>query len=315
MITFLAQEKLPPLFAPGTRWMYSNTAYAILASIIEKISGQTFKDYMAEHIFRPLGMKYTRIYNTRRSAKDTIANYAYGFVYDDGRRKHMLPDSLPDFKFVIYLDGIQGDGIINSTTGDLLKWDRAIKNNQLLSEETQREMLKGQALVDTTNMSYYGFGVFLSKNDLGNMVSHTGGWPGYTTLLARNTDLDQTFIVLSNNNSPSPAIGTALQHIAAGRQIIMPYEHKEIMLDSTALKQFVGPYKAPNDIRLELRSNQLWRVLPNGQSLLLKPESKHKFFYGDGSDRQIEFNMDAGNKIMKAWLISYGVKTELKKVE
>ena len=153
MIAFLAKEKLPVLFAPGTKWTYSNTAYAILASIIEKVSGQTFKDFLAQNIFQPLGMQHTRIYNTRRSLKDTIANYAYGYGYNDSLKKYILPDNDPNANFVIYLDGIQGDGCVNSTTADLLKWDRAVKNHTLLNEETQKEMLKGQAMIDTVKKS------------------------------------------------------------------------------------------------------------------------------------------------------------------
>lgn len=314
MIAFLANEKLPVLFAPGTKWTYSNTAYALLATIIEKVSGQTFANYLDSAVFKPLGMRHSRVYNTRRSLKDTIPNYAFGFIYNDSLKKYILPDNDPNTKFVIYLDGIQGDGVVNSTTGDLLKWDRAVKNHTLLSEATQQEMLKGQALVDTAKSSYYGYGVFLEKNELGNFVSHSGGWPGYTTFLARNTEKDQTYIVLSNNNAASPPISNALQHIMAGKPVVMPYEHKEIMLDSTTLDKFTGTYQGTNTIKLERRGNKLYRVLPNGQSTELKPESPQKFFYSDGSDRQIEFELDANKKITRAWLISLGLKTELKRV-
>lgn len=313
MITFLAKEKMPLLFEPGKKWEYSNTAYAILASIIEKVSGQTFAAFLSENIFQPLGMTHTRLYNTRRSLKDTIANYAYGFVYNDSLKKYFLPDSLADFSYVIYLDGIQGDGCVNSTTADLLKWDRAVKNHTLLKEETQMEMLKGQAIIDTVRNTRYGFGLFMEKNDLGNIVSHSGGWPGYTTFLARNTDKDQTYVVLSNNSSPSPGISIALQNIMAGKQIIMPTEHKEVKLDSAAMDKFTGTYHAPNEIKLERRGDKFFRVLPNGMSTELKAESANKFFYSDGTDRQIEFEMDANKKVTKAWLIAFGVKTELKK--
>ena len=313
MIAFLAKEKLPVLFAPGTRWTYSNTAYALLASIIEKVSGQTFTDFLAQNIFQPLGMQHTRIYNTRRSLKDTIANYAYGYGYSDSLKKYILPDNDPNANFVIYLDGIQGDGCVNSTTADLLKWDRAVKNHTLLNEETQKEMLKGQAMIDTVKKSYYGYGVFMEKNDFGSIISHSGGWPGYTTFLARNTDKDQTYIILSNNNSNSPALCTTLQNIMAGKQVVMPYEHKEIIIDSTAINQFTGAYKTTVDIKLERKGTKLFRVLPNGSSLELKPETATKFFYSDGSDRQIEFELDANKKITKAWLIVFGIKTALTK--
>ena len=320
MIAFLAKEKLPVLFAPGKKWMYSNTAYALLASIVEKVSGQSFSEFMAQNIFHPLQMNHTRIYNTRRSVKDTIANYGYGFVYNDSLKKYFLPDSVNDLKFVIYLDGIQGDGVVNSTTLDLLKWDRSLKNHTLLSEASQNEMLKEQAIIDTVKKSYYGFGMFMEKTELGYVFSHPGGWPGYTTYLARNADKDQTFVVLSNNSSPSPAIAMALQNILNGKPVVMPYQHQEITIDSVTIQQFVGKYNGPNEISIERNGTKLFRVSPNGQKIELKPESATKFFYTDGSDRQIEFELDANSqdgvhkKIAKAWLINYGVKTAFKKV-
>jgi len=314
MIAFLAKEKPAVSFEPGKKWEYSNTAYAILASIIEKVSGQTFAEFMKQHIFQPLDMTHTRIYNTRRSLKDTIPNYAYGFVYDDSLKKHLLPDSVPDLKFVIYLDGIQGDGIVNSTTNDLLKWDRAIKNHTLLKEETQNEMLKGQAIVDTAKQSTYGFGVFIEKTDFGNIISHSGGWPGYVTMLVRNTDKDQTYIVLSNNSSNSTGISNGLQHIMAGKEVLTAYEHKEIAPDSASLAVFAGDYELNGaKFKLEQRGTKIYRINPLGE-LELKQESPTKLFYSDGSDRQIEFELGAGKKVSKAWLINLGIKTELKKL-
>ena len=307
MIAFLAKEKLPVLFAPGTKWTYSNTAYALLASIVERVSGQSFSEFMKQNIFQPLQMNHTRIYNTRRSLKDTIANYGYGFVYNDSLKKHLMPDSVADLKFVIYLDGIQGDGVVNSTTADLLKWDRSVKNHTLLNEATQKEMLKEHAMVDTVNKSHYGFGVFMEKTDLGYVISHSGGWPGYTTYLGRNVDKDQTFIVLSNNSSPSPAITKALQHVMNGKTVLTAYQHKQITLDSATLQQFVGKYKIDIEISIERTGNKIFIVTSNGQKIELKPESEKKFFFTDGSDRQIEFEMDA-KKVTKAWLINYGVK-------
>jgi CubicO group peptidase (beta-lactamase class C family) len=315
LIAFLANKKMPVVFEPGRKWEYSNTAFAMLASIVEKVSGQSFSKFLEVNIFRPLKMTHSRVYNTRRSLKDTIANYAYGFVYNDSLMRYALPDSLPDSKFVIYMDGIQGDGIVNSTTADLLKWDRAVKNHTLLKEETQNEMLKGQAIVDSARNAMYGYGVFLEKNDFGNIISHSGGWPGYTTYLARNADKDQTYIMLSNNQSPSPRLGLSLQNIMAGKTVATAYEHKEITVDSLSLEPFTGKYKTiDNEISLERKRNKLFRSSANGQSIELKPESFTKFFYSDGSDRQIEFEMDENREVIKAWLIAFGIKTELKRI-
>jgi len=314
MIAFLAREKPPLVFTPGSRWEYSNTAYALLASIVEKVSGLTFSAYLTNNVFQPLGMSHSRIYNTRRSLKDTITNYAYGFVYDDSLKKYALPDSIPDLSFVIYLDGIQGDGVVNSTTADLLIWDRAVKNHSLLLEATQKEMLKEQALADTVNKVYYGFGVFLEKTEAGRVVSHSGGWPGYTTFLARNADKDQTFILLSNNSSNSPALTKALQQLANGQTVEIPYEHTEIAPDSIQLQKFTGKYKTTIEFSIERTGNKMYRVFPNGQKTEIKPESPNKFFYADGTDRQIQFELNEKQQVVKGWLISYGVKTEVKKI-
>jgi CubicO group peptidase (beta-lactamase class C family) len=226
----------------------------------------------------------------------------------------MIPDSLPDFQYVIYLDGIQGDGVVNSTTDDLLKWDRALKNHTLLKEETQKEMLTGHAVVDTVKNSMYGYGVFTEKTELGTIVSHSGGWPGYITFLARNIDKDLTYIVLSNNGSNSPLLANTLQQIMAGKQVVMPYEHKEISLDSSALAAFTGTYSNANTkITIVQEGNKLFRTAANGNKVVLKPESPSKLFYADGTDRQIEFELAADKKVTKAYLIANGVKTEIKK--
>ena len=310
MIALLAREKPPLHFSPGTSWEYNNTAYAILASIIEKVSGQSFKEYMAANIFKPLQMTHTHIYNTRRSLKDTLANYAYGFVYRDNLNNYFLPDSLADKKFVVYLDGIHGDVAVNSTTADLLKWDRSVKNHTLLSEASQKDMLEKQVLIDSLINSHYGFGVFLTPKDMDDFVFHSGEWPGYVTFLARNVDDDQTFIVLSNNQSNSRHIGMALNEILNGRPVVMPYEHKEINMDSTTMQQFVGRYAAQSEFTIDRTGNKLYRVSAMKPMVELKPESATKFFYNDGTDRQLEFELDPDNHVIKVWLIAYGIKAE-----
>jgi CubicO group peptidase (beta-lactamase class C family) len=222
MIRFLAAEKPPIHFKPGQKYEYSNTGFALLASIIEKVAGQPFGVYMAQHIFTPLEMTHTRLYNTRRAAKELIPNYAYGFVYVPALKKYVQADSLPELDYVHYLDGIQGQGRINSTVGDLFKWDRALKNHTLVSEATQRKMLSPQVLSDTLTKAYYGYGVGVRKSGKGNVISHTGGWPGYATVLIHDEGEDVTVIVLSNNASQSNAIGNDLSAIASGKSIALP---------------------------------------------------------------------------------------------
>jgi CubicO group peptidase (beta-lactamase class C family) len=313
MIRFLSIEKPPILFLPGDKWTYSNTGYALLASIIEKVSGKSFHDFMQQSVFKPLGMNHTRIYNTRRSSKEVISNYAYGYVYSDSLKRFILPDSLPKYDIVIFLDGIQGDGVVNSTTGDLLKWDRALKNHKLLAETTQREMLSSQAITDTATKAGYGYGVLVGKNKFGTTLYHSGSWPGYITMLHRNVEDDLTIIVLSNNSTNSSTLANQLSYILHNEPVEFPYTHKEITIDTLILKRYLGKYQGTSLIDLIIDSGKLFRK-GNG-TIELKPESATRFFYADGTDRQIEFVVDANGKPEKVWFIQNGIKTELKKVE
>jgi CubicO group peptidase (beta-lactamase class C family) len=313
LINVLAKEKPAIRFQPGARCAYSNTGYVFLASIVEKVSGMTFQDFMAKNIFGPLAMDHSRVYNTRRTG-EVIDNYAYGFVWSDSLHQFVLPDSLPDYYFVRTLDGIQGDGIINSTTGDLLKWERGLVNGTLIGDAVQNKMMHPHALFDTTAKSYYGYGVFVGKNQLGNYWNHTGGWPGYATNLARYVDDDNTIIVLSNNASNAPAIQGAIAYLLFNKTVVPPYQHKAITLDSTALGLFTGSYSIKGrkfDIRIE--NDTLVEVLSPSYSKKLIPESVSKIFRINNEDVQFEV-VDSSNT-KKYYRIIYGVKQEMEKLK
>ncbi|WP_312113004.1 serine hydrolase domain-containing protein [Brevibacillus reuszeri] len=184
-------------FRPNEKYEYSNTGYVLLALIIEQVSGTSFADFMEQRIFYPLDMEKTRVYN-RRYSQESIDNYAYGYVFAHHLGKYCLPDELADHDFVIYLDGIQGDGVVNSTLEDLRKWDRALYTEKLVSKETLEKAFSPVLLADH-QPSDYGYG-WRIRNDsgVGKVVCHGGGWPGYQTWLGRYLDHDKTFIYLSN---------------------------------------------------------------------------------------------------------------------
>jgi len=316
MINFFASQKTPKNFSPGKMFEYSNTGYAILASIIEKVSGLSFKDYMHKNIFEPLDMDHSQVYNTRRSLKDTITNYAYGFVFSDSLKKYVLPDSVKEDDVVFYLDGIAGDGTVNSTTGDLLKWDQALKNHTLLSDADQKEMFSPHALMDTLNKTSYGYGVSVGNDQFGDFISHTGGWLGYRTVLTHYTAKDLTIIILSNNESNVSGISYGIAGILFDAPLVLPYVHKQITIDTNALNKYTGSYyRYYKDLKLSFdiikKDSALYRHQQGLADVELKPESNTKFFYGDGTDRQIEFETDKGGNVTEAWFINTGLKSQL----
>lgn len=200
------------LFEPNTKYEYSNTGYALLASIIEKASGLTFSDFLNKSIFKPLQMKNTFVY-TRRLSPKRINNYAFGYVYSDSLKKYLLPDEITETKMVIWLDGIVGDGCVNSTLNDILKWDRALYTNKLLSAVGMKEIFEVATLNDKSKTNY-GFGWRVEENaDFGKIVSHTGGWPGYVAYIGRHITNDKTLIILQNHydvSLPSKSITNIL---------------------------------------------------------------------------------------------------------
>ncbi len=317
VIEMLQQRKDTLFFTPGIKWQYSNTGFALLASIIEKISGMSYNDFMAKNIFKPLGMTHTFIYNTRRTTGKIPVNYALGYVHSDSLKQYILPDSLPKYDIVYYLDGIVGDGCVNSTTGDLFKWDLALYSNNLVSKSTLDEMLSPlvqQSPRDST--SFYGFGVMVQlSTSVGKIITHSGGWPGYHTNITRHTDKKETIIVLSNNESNVALINAALESILAGENLVMPYEHKEIKIDTALLSKYTGKYSAGLTLEFIRKGDKLFRHRNGTADIELKPESNTKFFYSDGTDRQIEFETDATGKITKVWFLNTGQKGELKKIE
>ena len=201
IVRFLCECGQEPLFAPGEKWEYSNTAYCLLAEIVEKVSGERFEDFLKRNIFDPAGMTTTRVYHRRKDGI-TIDNLAYGMVFENG--KYVLPDDSPNYEYVIQLDGASGDGLVHSSVLDLFKWDRAQREETVLTKEEQAEMYtpgrlsNGEIATNSYLEGGYGFGWFtMEEPDFGLIVRHSGGWPGYHTWYERYIDDDKVLIILS----------------------------------------------------------------------------------------------------------------------
>jgi CubicO group peptidase (beta-lactamase class C family) len=320
LIRLLAREKPAALFSPGKDLVYSGTGFNLLASIIQKVSGQTYNTYMAEHVFKPLNMMHTRVANFPRSTK-LIPGYADGFVYDDSLKTYVNADSLHT-GWTSFLAGITGEGMIVTTTGDLLKWDNALKNHRLLTKETQGTMLSVQAEKATFPFVTFGYGMRVGENDFGKYFFHNGSFPGYLSMHMHYTGDDIIAIVLSNNESHADFIADALVAIALHKKIVMPVIHKET-ITNTALDKYIGkytmpltrpPYMANFPVEMVIKNDKLYIHPSGGSDIELKAESNTKFYFTDGTDQQIEFEMDPEGNRIKTWHIGWGLKKEIKQI-
>jgi CubicO group peptidase (beta-lactamase class C family) len=211
-IIYLFEAHRPPLlFEPNTKMEYSNTGYALLASIIEKLSGLSYATYLAKNFFIPLQMSNTFVFYRRYAPKKVIKN-ASELVYDFSSNRFVLANNYNPSKIVIWLDGIVGDATVNSTVSDLLKWDRALYQNTLITEKSKKDLYVPATLMNGTKIEY-GLGLFLiNDNTFGYYASNRGGWPGYATFIERHITSDNVIIILTNYDE-IPRLLKALRHI------------------------------------------------------------------------------------------------------
>lgn len=229
-------------FEPGTRWAYSNTGYDLLAVVVERVSGRSFEDFLQKFIFKPLKMDNTFVY-ARRLAPKKLDNYAYGYVYSDRLHKYVLPDEEENTRFVVWLDGIHGAGSVNSTVMDLFKWDRALYTHKLVSEESMKAIFSDPGVSKVASQRY-GFGWFLEEfADLGKIVNHNGGWPGYQTFIDRHIDKDKTIIVLLNHDDGMIPL-QGIRRILADKPFFDPKNAKTV--PDSILSRYAGAYKSEN---------------------------------------------------------------------
>jgi hypothetical protein len=127
-------------------------------------------------------------------------------------------------------------------------------------------------------------------------------------------DEDRTFIVLSNNSSPSPTISIALTAILSGKKLINAYQHKEMKLDSVSKAKFTGNYTLEGKpvFSIELTNDSLFKITSSDSRQVIKAESALKLFHPDRTDVQFEMEEDDKGGF-KFYSIVLGVKKELKK--
>lgn len=223
VLKMLSTSKPTINFASGTNWEYSNTGYVLLAMILEKISGLTFNEVLQKTIFQPLGMQHSAVYN-RRVYDAKISNYAYGYIKNPTSDSIELPDNIPGYELVYFLDGIYGDGAISSSAIDLLKWNNAVLKNEL--PEDVLEMMFTQSKLKDDRIIPYGIGWFLdTDSDLGNIAHHSGGWPGYMNNNVVYLEQDISIIILCNQPNDIEQvqkIQDAIEHITFQRNYSFP---------------------------------------------------------------------------------------------
>lgn len=209
-------------FEPGSKFSYSNSGYFLLGAVIEKVTGNSFEQELQAKIFTPLKMNNSGFDHHATILKKRAAGYEKnGSNY---RNAAYIDMSIP-----------YAAGSLYSTADDLLVWDQALTNGDLLSKENHTIMFSQQ--ISAWGGSYgYGWGVQKrfseSKKDTVMEYSHGGGINGFNTLITR-VPAEQNVVILLNNTG-----GAALNDITRAINAILddkPYKFPKLSIASAIM--------------------------------------------------------------------------------
>jgi len=181
------------LFQPGERWQYSNSGYSMLALIVQKQSGKRFADFLAERIFRPLGMTRTVAFEEGISA---VSERAYGYSRREGSAGWNRTDQSNT-------SAVLGDGGIYTSIDDMTHWAEALDAGKLVRADFLSQAFTPYRLNDGTSAKY-GFGWYLAPFAGLPSTWHTGETRGFRNAIRRLPTEGITIIALTNRNEGDP---------------------------------------------------------------------------------------------------------------
>jgi CubicO group peptidase (beta-lactamase class C family) len=189
MMELLESSNVERFFKPGRNFDYSNTGYFVLASIVEKVSGTSFQNFVKKNIFEPLDMQNSFVYSFEN---DSIkSNQLDGYRLYRGWRHLKINNTVND--------AVVGDKNVYTTSEDLFKWTLGLNSGKLLSNESLELMYsKGETVYG--RKVPYGFGFRIVDTQGESTIYHHGKWNGFSTGLTRYPEDDLVIIVLEHTS-------------------------------------------------------------------------------------------------------------------
>ncbi len=269
-------------FAPGAGWNYNNSGFVLLGAIIEKISGQSYGDFVEKNIFAPLGMKQSFYDNTQR----VIPRRAAGYSRNSG-----------GYANAAYLSMSQphAAGSLMSTVDDLAKWDAALYTEKLVKQESLKKAWTSFVLTNGKPTKYgYGWGVSALEGE--RMIAHGGGINGFTCDAVRLPDSKVYVAILTNREG---SVGGLTQKFAAmviGKELRAPVAAK---LPPGALEKYAGVYQLneKDDIVVTHENGALFVQHPRFGKQEVLPLSETEFFVKAQPAARLKFKRQADGAI------------------
>jgi CubicO group peptidase (beta-lactamase class C family) len=241
----------PLLFEPGEQFSYSNAGYSLLAAIIEKVSDQSYEDFLYRNIFKPTGMTFTG-YRIPEWTKKVVAHWYLG----DKDNGTPLEKPYPYWNLL-------GNGGILTTTMDMYKWHLALLGEKVLSNEAKTKMF-------TPFLNDYGYGWDVLDREMGTLIQHDGGSDlGNSAEMRRYIDARVVTILFCNQSYGRGAlfepIRDKIEELAFGGDVTFP--PAVTTADPEILKTYEGMYV--------LSGGGQFKVMPKGSVLLVGPDGQN----------------------------------------
>jgi len=252
------------LWAPGTRYRYSNAGYSLLAAVVELASGKPYETYLRENLWLPAGMTRT---GYRLQEKGALAHGVTGDREDWGTPldKAWAPDG-PWWN-------LRGNGGVLSTTGDLYKWHQALEGEAILSKEAKAKMFTPHVPEDEEGRSHYGYGWAIFKTQRNTrLIAHNGGNGIFNADFRRYVDDGVVLIIGSNRQDflSIPAVGP-LTRLSFDADYSAP---PKVVRADPSVARHAGSYALPSGGKIRVsveESSSGWT------GVTLTPEGKDAF--------------------------------------
>lgn len=193
-----------PEFPPGERFQYSNSGFLLLGGIIEKVSGVTYREFIRERIFLPCGMTESGIFQEDEVLPDRAIGYTQNADGSFTSNVRIIPAAF-------------SDGGLRTSAGDLLKFDQALKNEKLLSEQSKLTMF-----APASQHPSYACGWEVKEFYGQKYVGHSGGADGVEAFYYSFVDSGYTVIVLSNYHNGGEELTSGIMHLLFGKPYSLP---------------------------------------------------------------------------------------------
>jgi D-alanyl-D-alanine carboxypeptidase len=230
-------EVAPREFSPGTEWGYSDVGYILLGLLIERVSGQTYEDYIGERIFKPIGMNDSGYDDGVR----VLARRAAGYV--------RTPTGFEGAPYVSMSSAFAAAALV-STVDDLARWDAELTSGRLLSRELLRRAFTPYELASGRSTSY-GFGWAIRQAHGMTILEHGGSIEGFESQVIRVPALDVFICVLTNTIGRDPApdfVATRLLEEIVEARTVQP-----LSLTASQRHEYAGLYDIGEGKTLSVR--------------------------------------------------------------